>query len=73
MDSRTKYHWKQTKCGLGVNESMQLDILDKMENLVSNMFFLTVFCQYKGHLQVTDTSTLTIVLTSSAQLSQTSD
>ena len=27
MDSRTKYHWKQTKCGLGVNRSMQLDIV----------------------------------------------
>ena len=41
MDSRSKYHWKKYKCGLGMNESMQLEILDKMENIVRNMFFLT--------------------------------
>ena len=41
MDSRTKYHWKKCKCGLGINENIQLEILDKMENIVRNMFFLT--------------------------------
>ena len=41
MDSRNKYHWKRTKCGLGVHEQIQFDILEKMDLLVKNMYFVT--------------------------------
>ena len=30
MDSRTKFHRKKNKCGLGIHESIQLEVLDKM-------------------------------------------
>ena len=40
MDSRTKYHWKPVKCGLGVNEEVQLAILEEMEQITKNMFFI---------------------------------
>jgi len=39
MNSRTKFHWKNFKCGLGVHEQSQIDILKKMLDLVKRMYF----------------------------------
>ena len=41
MDSRAKYNWKRAKCGLRVNEQIQFDILERIESLVKNMYFVT--------------------------------
>jgi hypothetical protein len=39
MDSRSKFHWKPNKCGLGVHEEKQIEALRNMEDLVNSMYF----------------------------------
>ena len=39
MDSRTKFHWKNNKCALGVHENEQINVLNKMLDLVNKMYF----------------------------------
>jgi hypothetical protein len=39
MNSHCKFHWKNNKCALGVNEPEQLNALRKMLDLVKNMYF----------------------------------
>ena len=38
-DSRSKFHWKNLKCGLGVHEDKQIEALKNMQDLVKSMSF----------------------------------